>query len=165
MDDVDQKKNLNLPENVKTFRCTFSLENMSEIKKEDMTLITHIISFSCYTIAQRHRNVDVFLTCVTSVYKEIKLEKYVLHIILPKNVAISSLDLAAIHQINLELISDAIVVTHRDDGISLEISVYSKSNPFVVENVSICHIRMTRLNIVTYQDDNESGHIKRKRKI
>lgn len=168
LDETQCSQYLKLPRNAKVYRCNFKLDNLSDVKNEDVTLMTNIIAYVCYHVAKGDRNIKVILEAIKHYYRDnITLDKYIVRIDMPKDVVFTDMDLCGIHELNLELISDPIRIINGDTTTQLVIGVYSKSNPFVVEQVSVCHMRYTRLKLATYEagDNDDSGPVKRKRKM
>jgi hypothetical protein len=164
--ETDCEKYFNLPGNARVCRCNFSLEDLSEVKKADLTLITSIITYVCYKVAKRDKNIEVYLCGLKHTYRNVELDKYTIRIVMPKTVTFTSLDLNDIHKLDLEVITDGIKIAYENDAFVLEIGVYSKTNPYVVSQVSVCHMRISRLDVIT--DDNNddvSEPIRRKRKM
>lgn len=167
LDETQCSQYLKLPRNARVSRCNFQLDNLSDVRKEDVTLMTNIVSYVCYHVTQGDRAVKAtFENTKFHFHDNIILDKYVVRIDIPKDVAFTDQDLCGIHELNLELISDPIRIIPGDTSTQLVISVYSKANPFVMEHVSVCHMRYKTLKLVSYDNDqDDSGPVKRKRKM
>jgi hypothetical protein len=166
LDESQCSQYLKLPRNAKVYRCNFQLDNLTEARKEDVILLTNIVAYVCYHIAQGDRGVKATFESTKYHFHDIILDRYVVRIDIPKDVVFTDQDLCGIHELNLELISDPIKIINGDASTQLVISVYSKANPFVMEHVSVCHMRYKTLKLVSYDtDQDDSGPVKRKRKM
>lgn len=161
--DTTCRKHMKLPENC-VCRCNFSLEDMSDIQKIDIGVCTRVVTYVCFNIAQRHQKISTFISVTRHVYEDVKLCKYVVQMELPKDVVLKSDAFAAIHEINTDMITEPVTIRFSNDKIVLEVSIFSMSNPFVVEHTSITHIKLNHLRLVSYETKDEFGGVKRKRK-
>ena len=155
-----------LPPNAKICRTNFSLSNMKEIEKADLLLITNIISYCSHHIATKDDQVKAYVTTSKTSFKGQKLVKYVLFIEMPVTIKPGSRDLNEIHFLGLHLMPDSILVVRGDNYTALEVKVYSHSNPYVTEDISLTRMNLKKLKFASFVDDDDlrPGPIKRKRK-
>ena len=156
-----------LPKNAKTVRFKFSLSNLTQVEREDVQLVTNVISYVAHHIAQKHQDVTSWVSTQQETLKGVKLTKYVVYMEMPMAVGVpDSHQLAGIHELALELIVEPIKPKVKDSHtLSLTVPIYSKKNPYVVEVVHITHIVVKRLVSRAHDEEDETGSsVKRPRR-
>jgi len=153
-----------LPSNAQVMRTNFSLSEMKAVQPEDIDLVTKVISYCAHKIAKKHQSVKVWIDTHRETYLSVKLFKYLLQIQMPRDITLpNSHQMNAIHALSLELITDPIAPKITDDGIVLEVQIYSHKNPYTIEYKSITHIQIKSL-VLTHPEQDVSGAVKRSRK-
>jgi hypothetical protein len=159
---------LQLPKNAKAVKFKFSLSNLTRVEREDVQLITNIISYVAHHITQKHLNTRSWISTHQETLKGVKLVKYLVYMEMPASIPVNSHQFFGIHNLALELIVDPVVDRVLEDGKtrSLSIEVYSKKNPYLVEIVHVTHIHIKQLKLATVANDeyDAGGPMKRSRK-